>query len=267
MRTLRAEGKSMKLYHYTTIETLALILSNRTLRFNNLKNVDDPTEGLTDDFRSLQNYIFVSCWTNVAEENLALWKMYAKSGAGVRIEVDSLDIRFEGPENPVTGINKIITNVRKSHPDHFYINFWQRRESLNPFFEINYSDKPKSFYAMRTEKHTQYNLESAICTKKSYWKFQSEIRFVMLGCTSKISEKYRNWQHIFNGIVSGEEFSDEHIDLELPESFIGNMKLVLGPTSGDSERIMVQALMSIYAKSNRNEIAKSVIELRRRKDA
>lgn len=32
------------LYHYTSIETLALILKNNTLCFNNLLNVDDSEE-------------------------------------------------------------------------------------------------------------------------------------------------------------------------------------------------------------------------------
>ena len=32
------------LYHYTSLETLALILKNKTLCFNNLLNVDDIEE-------------------------------------------------------------------------------------------------------------------------------------------------------------------------------------------------------------------------------
>ena len=42
----------MKIYHYTTLETLALILKNRTLRFNNVKNMNDPEESVTEDFKS-----------------------------------------------------------------------------------------------------------------------------------------------------------------------------------------------------------------------
>ena len=37
------------LYHYTSIETLALILKNNTLCFNNLLNVDDSEEAETFD--------------------------------------------------------------------------------------------------------------------------------------------------------------------------------------------------------------------------
>ena len=34
------------IYHYTNIEILALILKNRTLRFNRLDKVDDPEESI-----------------------------------------------------------------------------------------------------------------------------------------------------------------------------------------------------------------------------
>lgn len=42
----------MKIYHYTSLETLALILKNRTLLFNNVKNMNDPEEVVTEDFKS-----------------------------------------------------------------------------------------------------------------------------------------------------------------------------------------------------------------------
>lgn len=35
----------MKIYHYTNIEALALILKNQTIRFNSLDKVDDIEEG------------------------------------------------------------------------------------------------------------------------------------------------------------------------------------------------------------------------------
>ena len=34
----------MKIHHYTSFETLELILKNRTIRFNRSDNVDDPNE-------------------------------------------------------------------------------------------------------------------------------------------------------------------------------------------------------------------------------
>ncbi len=49
------------LYHYTSIETLALILKNRTIRFNNLLNVDDPEEAETKDLGLSGKHCLVSC--------------------------------------------------------------------------------------------------------------------------------------------------------------------------------------------------------------
>lgn len=61
--------------HYTSINTLALILKNRKLRFSRIDKVDDLTESwhLPHQFPS---YYFVSCWTKDQKENIDLWNMY-----------------------------------------------------------------------------------------------------------------------------------------------------------------------------------------------
>ena len=53
-----------KIYHYTTIETLALILKHRTIRFNRLDQVDDMEESLYTSGPinlNLSKYVYVSC--------------------------------------------------------------------------------------------------------------------------------------------------------------------------------------------------------------
>ena len=78
----------MKIHHYTNIETLALILKNRTIRFNRLDRVDDLEEGRAEcSGIKLGQYIFVSCWTEEAEESIPLWRMYTEKGTGVRISL------------------------------------------------------------------------------------------------------------------------------------------------------------------------------------
>ena len=80
----------MKLYHYTTIKNLALILDSKKILFNRLDNVDDAEESLYSSGPMSQNiskYIYVSCWTKEERENLALWKMYAGYD-GIRIGLD-----------------------------------------------------------------------------------------------------------------------------------------------------------------------------------
>lgn len=45
------------------IEALALILKNRTIKFNHLLNVDDPEEAETEDLGLSGKHCLVSCWT------------------------------------------------------------------------------------------------------------------------------------------------------------------------------------------------------------
>lgn len=64
----------MKLYHYTSIETLALILKHKTIRFSRLDRVDDPDEySFKEDGITPAHYCYVSCWTKNDNENLPQW--------------------------------------------------------------------------------------------------------------------------------------------------------------------------------------------------
>lgn len=77
------------LYHYTTVDTLAMILKTKKIRLNPLNTMDDLTEGKTHDLVSVGNYIFVSSWTKDSEESIPMWNMYAGIKNGVRIKMRS----------------------------------------------------------------------------------------------------------------------------------------------------------------------------------
>lgn len=72
-------------YHYTSIPTLALILKNRTIRFNSFRCVDDLQEIMSAEEKEYGKYCFVSCWTHEVRESIPMWKMYSDSMKGVRI--------------------------------------------------------------------------------------------------------------------------------------------------------------------------------------
>ena len=73
------------LYHYTSIQTLALILKNKRLLFNNLLNVDDPEEAESEDLGLIGKHCLISCWTDSSEDVLPMWNMYTPDMKGVRI--------------------------------------------------------------------------------------------------------------------------------------------------------------------------------------
>lgn len=75
------------LYHYTSIETLALILKNRSIRFNSLDRMDDLQEKEANDIRNIGQFIYVSAWTSDQMESIPMWNMYASLNAGIRIQL------------------------------------------------------------------------------------------------------------------------------------------------------------------------------------
>lgn len=70
------------IHHYTNINTLALILKNKKIRFNRLDRVDDMSEAKALRGYNLSQYLFVSCWTDSEEESIPQWHMYTNSMTG-----------------------------------------------------------------------------------------------------------------------------------------------------------------------------------------
>lgn len=79
---------SHKIHHYTNIETLALILEDRTIRFNRLDRVDDISESKAFGKYDFGKFLFVCCWTDSNIESIPLWHMYTQKMRGVRITID-----------------------------------------------------------------------------------------------------------------------------------------------------------------------------------
>ena len=79
----------MKIHQYTSIDSLALILKNKTIRFKRLDKMDDIEEAaLSNAGIHLGGFMFVSCWTYNENESIPLWRMYTPTTRGVRISLD-----------------------------------------------------------------------------------------------------------------------------------------------------------------------------------
>ena len=92
------------LYHYTNIETLALILKNRTIRFNSLNNMDDLQEQETADLKNIGQFCYISSWTDDESESIPMWNMYASLNLGVRIKLR---------KNPFKVYNNLASDLSK----------------------------------------------------------------------------------------------------------------------------------------------------------
>ena len=61
------------LFHYTNIETLSLILANRTFRLTSLNQLDDLQEKETGDTPNFGQFCYVSSWTDDETESIPMW--------------------------------------------------------------------------------------------------------------------------------------------------------------------------------------------------
>lgn len=72
-----------KIFHYTSIDSLAMILNSGNIRFSRLDRFDDLKEAQIHNGIEFGKYFFASCWTQVKEESIPQWSMYGDNMKGV----------------------------------------------------------------------------------------------------------------------------------------------------------------------------------------
>ena len=228
-----------KLYHYTTLNNLALILSSQSIRFGRLDKVNDPAEGQSSDFHSLNIYIFVSCWTHNEDENLALWNMYTPQMRGVRIEL-ALPIfnsyNIEDIENCLCQKEEYLNEISK-----IFIFGGQ-----NIPYAMEYTaDKEKLTPKIKTQ--IGLNVAQLGKCKSPIWAFEEEYRYRLdiVPINDNISEKYfpNRYMDLMDKAVP--PLIDGYF-IKLREDSFKSMKILISPKSLPGDKEIVTALLKSY---------------------
>jgi hypothetical protein len=256
----------MMLYHYTTLDVLALVLKNRTIRFNSLVNVDDQEEAETFDYGSFKEHIFVSCWTEDREENIALWNMYARNMHGIRIGIDSQNVKFIPKEKTMIPLYHIVENVKPENEKSAFIIWYQNGGIFDNKIKVKYDLEKKYDFAIRKNKNEiHYNFEDLACRKRKEWAFQKEIRYVLFGASIENTKDDFNHQYIINSIVAKESFSCNYVDLLLENIFFNDIEILLGPLTNESDKIICESLLEYYVGGKNYKLQKSRFNIRKNK--
>lgn len=243
------------LYHYTSIETLIYILKNRTIRFNNLNQVDDLNEGKSEDFRSIGNYFLVSCWTGLEEESIPFWNMYTDKMTGVRIKLPSdLFNTYTIFTNADYGLDPGAINSIVPPDVTFGINHWIVPTHNNFLKKVEYTDdKVKLKPALKTIVGNQFtiHLDKIGIYKATHWAFQSEWRYII-----KVFPFASEVQNMNNGsnllresllsINRGDSVPFSHLDITVNEEKFKQMEIILGPKSSEADKIIVESLVEKF---------------------
>lgn len=256
------------LFHYTTINTLALILKSKKIRFNRLDRVDDVSESSAFIKHNLAKNLFVSCWTEQTEESIPQWHMYTDKMQGVRISFGKQLFNYQ----PLDPNHPLIRKGGKLYSPIPFEMMFNDSFIIPPIFldreyfarKIVYVENPSDYLKdIVQEKQTgSGRVELSIAMpnlgiyKKKEWEFQEEFRFVLFILPGTkipngnlmdplyINEMPTNLIHFIRNQTPP---PIECFDVELHDEAFDNLEVTLGPLCTESHRIMVESLLGIYA--------------------
>jgi hypothetical protein len=182
-----------RIYHYTNLDALALILKSGKIRFTRLDLVDDVREAQSHLGIDFGKYFFVSCWTTDATESIPQWNMYSDQMRGVRLELPEYPFQ-QLPMRPPpawTGIESQgdiygpIPFEELWGPTYFVAPMFLKREHFAGL--MNYVDDVEAVYRAAIRREVQPDRNSQILrveglpllprNKSKDWGFQREFRF------------------------------------------------------------------------------------------
>ena len=235
------------LYHYTTIDTLALILKNKTIRFNSLMNVDDLEEGKSEDLERAGAYCFISCWTNDSKESIPLWHMYTNEMKGVRIKMPS-DM-FE--KYDVTG-----PYVAESFKSYFkYEDIFRNNGIVQPGWgnileKVIYTNDKKLLYPKVINIHEnggEIKLNHVGIYKSEDWTFQQEWRYIIRIYPISINEiQTKQYEKAVERLRSGRGLDIDSYFLKIKNESFEKMEIMLAPNTTEADKIIVESLVNTY---------------------
>lgn len=258
-----------KIFHYTSIESLALILKTRKIRFTRLDRVDDVIEAQEHCGINFGKYFFVSCWTEQKTESIPQWNMYSKDMQGVRIELPVYPFyRHRLKANPaVTGVTwegemmSLLTFDELLGETYFVPPLFS-----DNFFcgKVDYIESVNDFYNTAVQKTEHPNGKIGILInelpklprqKSKEWHFQSEYRFHLFALP--ISSGHTKASPYPPGIGLGEIMGDalinnidpgiNYIDVPIDSAAFSQMVVRTAPLCTSGGRICVEALISQLA--------------------
>jgi len=262
-----------RIYHYTSIETLAVILKSRKLRFTRLDQVDDALEAPPVGQIASNKYFFVSCWTAETAESIPQWHLYTNKMTGVRIELPGYPFCEKVLTPPASWIDTTTSGTILSPLDfsemfgssYFIMPMFTNRQ----FFAgpVQYVDDVEAIYrdAIRLEltSETQASLIlgkpfDLVRYKTKPWSFQQEYRFSLFALPSiplppegPGSPAFYNAMpdHAFLSIQTGTEPGIRYIDVDIDSKALEQIVVTTGPLCSVGSKLAVEALVAAYAPS------------------
>lgn len=271
----QADGTDEQIYHYTSMQSLALILSSTKIRFTRLDCLDDVHEAQKTCGVDFGKFLFVSCWTVSPTEQIPLWNMYTPQMAGVRLAVPRMPF-LQKEIHPLPGMKIETDNASVANEGPFTSPFdWHELSTdkhcilptalVPDVFAgiVEYVDDPHSHWtkhvAVVQKANGKYditmnNFAKLPRYKTSCWKFQEEYRFVLMVLppiddaprfgTDLYATRIAN--HVTRCFVQRIHPEFSHFDVTLSDLALNKLQVTTGPKAGLAEKTLLKSLLSTY---------------------
>lgn len=258
------------LYHYTSIETLALILSKRTIRFNCLSFVDDPEESKASDVDDIGRFCVVSCWTDEKKESIPMWQMYTPNSKGVRLKMK----RYPFKEYPAT-MKDCWIRLDNDETNNFYNNYRsyidekkiarENRAFVIPpapeLIQVFYSNEEEMIYPqILFNENERFEASNIGQYKRECWQFQSEWRYRIMFTPFNASGAGK--KEGFENIRHSKDIPYKEYYLELSDNAFDGAEVIMGPKTSEAEKIIVESLVEKFQGKYIIHVKQSELSLR-----
>lgn len=264
------EDEKKYLYHYTNIDSLALILKNKNIRLNSLDRMDDLQEQMSNDKQNFGKFVFVSSWTADSTESIPMWRMYTPKQRGIRIklpvnpfveytptaaEVASLtNSTFQGDGSSFFGFKTVIPAKDVFSGEFSLTNHTSNKQ----LFEVQYTDDEtllKPTVLETIDGKFKISLSNIGIYKNKYWSFQNEWRYRLMFLpisTAKLMQEQMQGKNDemaklqLRTIYGQASLSFNYFDLVIRDECFSDMSVMLAPDISESSKIFVQLLIKEY---------------------
>ena len=235
------------LYHYTTLDKLALILRNRTIRLNPLDKMDDLQENMSSDVKNFGKIFFASSWTDEATESIPMWKMYASMESGVRIGLPKNPFKRYPEQATVKETGELIDYdvlipISELRQKGIYTT---EHEKLSILVKMNYTYdlnllEPK----ILGEDEKSLVISPFGKYKSKFWEFQKEWRYLLWFIKPNA---WNNGNNFFEEVLAGNvTLPINYFDLKIDDGCFNKMEVLISPKMSDGNRILLDTLINRY---------------------
>lgn len=254
------------LYHYTSIEKLALILKNRTIRLNPLDKMDDLQEQKTADVENIGKFVFISSWTDDTSESIPMWKMYTDPSAGVRIKLRKNPFVWHGThgsdlekvlgipaldeKSKNTYVNTFLDLSKMMDGGYFSAQGWGGK-ILEKVTYTDDIDKLEPKILNMDDGKINVRMDCLGKYKNTHWEFQKEWRYIMTFISMNFRAGMEEMQYLFtlsvNKMAQGKEPPPfRFYDLDIDPTSFGEMEITCSPQMSPGNRILLETLVEKY---------------------